>query len=120
MGLSVSQKMDALTLTAYGINTTLDADVDQSADNPTVSRFGIGFGYDLGGGASIAGGWAKYDYMKPTAVAGVTALQVTAAANTGLESGGTTIVRTAQDALETYSMKSVSRNTWDLGVNFKF
>ena len=54
MGLSVVQKMDALTLTAYGINTTVDADADLSADNPTVSRYGIGFGYDLGGGIQIA------------------------------------------------------------------
>jgi len=98
MGMSVSQKMDALTLTAYGINTTVDADVDQSADNPTVSRYGIGFGYDLGGGATVKGGWAKYDSMTPTAIV--------ATPSTGV--------------LETFTMKSVSRNAWDLGVNFKF
>ncbi len=98
MGLSVKQKMDALTLTAYGINTTLDADVDQSADNPTVSRYGIGFGYDLGGGASVAGGWAQYDALTATAV------------TTAISDG----------ALQTYTLTSVSRNTWDLGVNFSF
>jgi outer membrane protein OmpU len=97
MGLSVVQKMDALTLTAYGINTTVDADADMSADNPTVSRYGIGFGYDLGGGASIAGGWAKADAMVSTP-----------------------IVATTNLALETHTLTSVSADNWDLGLNFSF
>jgi hypothetical protein len=97
MGLSVVQKMDALSLTAYGINTTVDADSDLSADNPTVSRYGIGFGYDLGGGASIAGGWAKADAMVSTR-----------------------IVATTNLALETHTLTSVSADTWDLGLNFSF
>jgi outer membrane protein OmpU len=98
MGLSVVQKMDALTLTAYGINTTVDADSDQSADNPTVSRYGIGFGYSLGGGATVSGGWAKYDSMTPTPIA----------------------TAPSTDILQTYTLTSVSRNTWDLGVKFAF
>jgi hypothetical protein len=98
MGLSISQKMDALTLTAYGINTTLDADSDLSADNPTVSRYGIGFGYDLGGGATVKGGYAAVDAMTPVAV-------TTAAAD---------------GVLQTHTLTSVTRNTFDLGVNFKF
>jgi outer membrane protein OmpU len=97
MGLSVVQKMDALSLTAYGINTTVDADSDLSADNPTVSRYGIGFGYDLGGGASVAGGWATVDALVPAAVVATTNL-----------------------ALETYTLTSVSADTWDLGLNFSF
>jgi outer membrane protein OmpU len=105
MGLSVSQKMDALTLTAYGINTTIDADSDLSADNPTVSRYGIGFAYNLGGGATVAGGYAAVDAMTPTAIAGVAA---------GLSGA------TAQNAFEKYTLTSVTRNTFDLGINFAF
>jgi len=98
MGLSVVQKMDALTLTAYGINTSVSADADISADKPTVSRYGIGFGYDLGGGASVSAGWATIDAMVPAAVA---------AASSG-------------NVLETYTLKSVSADNWDLGLNFSF
>ena len=98
MGLSVVQKMDALSLTAYGVNTTVDADSDLSADNPTVSRYGIGFGYDLGGGASVVGGWATVDALTATAV--------TTAATDG--------------TLQTYSLTSVSADQWDLGLSFSF
>ena len=98
MGLSVVQKMDALTLTAYGINTTVDADADMSADNPTVSRYGIGFGYDLGGGASLSAGWATADAM--------VAAPVVATPSAGV--------------LETHTLTSVSADTWDLGLNFSF
>ncbi len=98
MGLSVVQKMDALTLTAYGINTSVSADADISADKPTVSRYGIGFGYDLGGGASVSAGWATIDAMVPAAVA---------AASSG-------------NVLETYTLRSVSADNWDLGLNFSF
>jgi outer membrane protein OmpU len=98
MGLSAVHKIEALTLTAYGINTTVEADADISADKPTVSRYGIGFGYDLGGGASVMGGWATVDAMVPTAVA---------AASSG-------------NVLETYTLKSVSHDQFDLGVSFSF
>ena len=98
MGLSVVQKMDTLTLTAYGINTTVDADSDLSADNPTVSRYGIGFGYDLGGGASVVGGWATVDALVP----------------------GTATASTVDGALSTYSLTSVSHDQFDLGLNFSF
>ena len=97
MGMSVSQKMDALTLTAYGISTALDADADQSADNPTTTRYGIGFGYDLGGGASVAGGWAQYDATTTTAVA-----------------------NTTDGAMSKGTMTTKSLNAWDLGVKFAF
>jgi hypothetical protein len=100
MGLSVVQKMDNLSLTAYGINTTLDADADLSADNPTVSRYGIGFGYNLGGGATVTGGWATV-----------------ATANAGVFAGNNA---TADNALQTYSLTSVSADQWDLGLNFSF
>ena len=100
MGLSVVQKMDALTLTAYGINTTVDADADLSADNPTVSRYGIGFGYDLGGGASVAGGWATVDALVPAAIA-----------NTSSGDYGNAAL---------YTLTSVSHDQFDLGLNFSF
>jgi outer membrane protein OmpU len=100
MGLSVVQKMDALSLTAYGINTTVEADANLSDDKPTVSRYGIGFGYDLGGGASVSAGWATVDALVPAAVA----------AGSGV----------AQDDLEAYTLTSVSADTWDLGLNFSF
>ena len=90
--------MDALSLTAYGINTTVDADADLSADNPTVSRYGIGFGYDLGGGASVAGGWATVDALVPAAI----------------------ILQTTDGALQTYTMTSVSHDQFELGLNFSF
>ena len=99
MGLSVVQKMDALTLTAYGINTTVDADADLSADNPTVSRYGIGFGYDLGGGASVAGGWATVDALVPAAIAASSP---------------------HADDVATYTLTSVSHDQFDLGLNFSF
>lgn len=100
MGLSVVQKMDALSLTAYGINTTVEADANLSDDKPTVSRYGIGFGYDLGGGASVSAGWATVDALVPAVVA----------AGSGV----------AQDDLEAYTLTSVSADTWDLGLNFSF
>jgi len=98
MGLSVVQKMDALSLTAYGINTTVDADNDLSADNPTVSRHGIGFGYDLGGGASVAGGWATVDALGSAAIT----------------------TQTTDGELQTYTLTSVSHDQFDLGLNFSF
>ncbi len=98
MGLSVVQKMDALTLTAYGINTTVSADADISADKPTVSRYGIGFGYDLGGGASVNGGWATVDALVPAAV----------------------VAAASADTLQTYTLQSVSHDQFDLGVSFSF
>jgi hypothetical protein len=101
MGLSVVQKMDALSLTAYGLNTTVSADADLSADKPTVSRYGIGFAYNLGGGATVAGGWATTDAMVPTAIAGV-------------------VGTTADETVQKYTLTSVSHDQFDLGLNFSF
>lgn len=98
MGLSIVHKIDVLSLTAYGITTQVDADAALSTDQPTVSRYGVGMSYDLGGGASIAGGWATVDAMVPTAV--------TAAGTDG--------------ALQTYKLDSVSKDQFDFGVNLSF
>ena len=104
MGLSVVQKMDALSLTAYGINTTIDADADLSADNPTVSRYGIGFAYNLGGGATVAGGWATVDAMIPA---------VAAADPSGLSASNVGLIQKS-------TLTSVSHDQFDLGLNFSF
>lgn len=60
MGMSVSHAMDAITLTAYTVTTEIDAG-DLTDDKPTVTRYGIGASYNLGGGASVTAGWAALD-----------------------------------------------------------
>ena len=57
MGASVQHKMDALTLTGFAISTKMESDLYEG-ESLTVSRYGIGASYDLGGGASFAAGWA--------------------------------------------------------------
>jgi outer membrane protein OmpU len=98
MGMSVVHKIDALSLTAYAISTELDIADALSADNPTVSRYGVGFGYDLGGGASVVGGWATVDAVKATAI--------TAAATAG--------------ELQKYTASSVGVDKFDLGLSLSF
>jgi len=57
MGLSVSHKIGALTLTAFGITTDLSTDIlYETADSVSFTRTGIGASYDLGGGATVTGG----------------------------------------------------------------
>jgi outer membrane protein OmpU len=98
MGMSVVHKIDALSLTAYTISTEVDIADALSADNPTVSRYGVGFGYDLGGGASVTGGWATVDALTATAI--------TAAGTAG--------------ELQEYTVSSVGTDKFDLGLNFSF
>jgi outer membrane protein OmpU len=98
MGMSVVHKIDALSLTGYAVSTELDIANALSADNPTVSRYGIGFGYDLGGGASVNGGWATVDAVTATAI------------TTGGIAG----------ELQKYTVSSVGVDQFDLGLNFSF
>ena len=98
MGMSVVHTIDALSLTAYAISTELDIADALSADNPTVSRYGVGFGYDLGGGAKVVGGWATVDALTATAI--------TAAGTAG--------------ALQQYTASSVGVDLFDLGLNLSF
>ena len=99
MGVSVGHKIGAISLAAYGISSELDGDT-LSTETATVSRYGIGATYDLGGGATISGGWASVD-------------QATATANTsttGLTGG----------EVQTSTVTSETINKFDVGVNFSF
>ena len=95
MGLSVSHKIDTITLTAYTVSTEIDAG-DLTDDKPTVSRYGIGASYDLGGGASFAAGWAAVDTATYTA---------------DLDAGASTTAAT-------YTTET--SNKFDMGLNFSF
>ena len=95
MGLSVTHKIDALTLTAYSVSTSLEV-ADISSNNPTNSRYGIGANYDLGGGATIGAGWVSYDDLAAVAYA---------------VSGGTATAASITDT---------KRNKFDVGINFSF
>ena len=99
MGVSVGHKIGAISLAAYGISSELDGDT-LGTETATVSRYGIGATYDLGGGATISGGWASVD-------------QATATANTsttGLTGG----------EVQTSTVTSDTINKFDVGVNFSF
>jgi hypothetical protein len=61
MGVSVDHTIDAMTLTAYTISTNITSDVGEI--DATISRMGVGVGYDLGGGASVKAGWAQLDVL---------------------------------------------------------
>ena len=95
MGLSVSHKIDTITLTAYTVSTEIDAG-DLTDDKPTVSRYGIGASYDLGGGASFAAGWAAVDTATYTA---------------DIDAG-------ASITAATYTTET--SNKFDMGLNFSF
>jgi outer membrane protein OmpU len=96
MGVSVSHKIGAISLAAYGISSELDGDT-LSTETATVSRYGIGATYDLGGGATIGGGWAAVDEAVLTPVANTTA--------------GTVVKN---------NVTSDTINKFDVGVNFSF
>jgi outer membrane protein OmpU len=95
MGLSVAHKMDALTLTAFSVSTAIDTTLASS--DATVSRYGVGAAYDLGGGASVKAGWVSVD---------------TPAIAAGTYSSGTAVTRGAAS--------TTSYNAFDVGVNFSF
>jgi hypothetical protein len=92
----VSHKIGAISLAAYGISSELDGDT-LGTETATVSRYGIGATYDLGGGATIGGGWASVDKAglkaKPNTTAG-------------------TVVQN--------EVTSETINKFDVGVNFSF
>ena len=95
MGMSVSHTMDAITLTAYSLTTSIDSG-DLTDGNPTVSRYGIGASYALGTGATLSAGWAAVDTATYTAA----------------EVVGNSVV----DA--TYTTET--SNNFDIGINFSF
>ena len=97
MGLSVVHKINAISVTAYGISTDVQADTDLG-DDATLSRYGVGVSYDLGGGASISGGWAGIDVQVPTAIT----------------------TATTDGALQKYTLATETRNQFDLGVSLSF
>ena len=98
MGLSVTHKLGAVSLAAYGISSELDGDTlgDKTA---TVSRYGIGASYDLGGGATIAGGWASVDAAKAV----------------GIEASNA-----ADGDVQLSTVTSETINKFDLGVSLSF
>ena len=95
MGMSVSHTMDAITLTAYSLTTSIDSG-DLTDGNPTVSRYGIGASYALGTGATLSAGWAAVDTATYTAA----------------EVVGNSVV----DA--TYTTET--SNNFDIGINLSF
>jgi len=95
MGMSVSHTMDAITLTAYSLTTSIDSG-DLTDGNPTVSRYGIGASYALGTGATLSAGWAAVDTATYTAAEVVDQSVVGA----------------------TYTTET--SNNFDIGINFSF
>jgi hypothetical protein len=95
MGMSVSHTMDAITLTAYSLTTSIDSG-DLTDGNPTVSRYGIGASYALGTGATLSAGWAAVD------TATYTAAEVVSQSVVGA----------------TYTTET--SNNFDIGINFSF
>jgi len=61
MGASVDHTIDALTLTAYALTTSITSAADLGDIDVTLNHMGIGASYNLGGGASFKAGWAQYD-----------------------------------------------------------
>jgi outer membrane protein OmpU len=61
-GASVKHKIDAISLTAYAISTKMEADIFPG-ESVTLSRYGVGASFDLGGGASFAAGWAHNEAL---------------------------------------------------------
>jgi len=76
MGASVDHAIDALTLTAYAISTSITS--DYSGIDLSLNRMGLGAAYNLGGGASFKAGWAQYD---------VAAGDTTTASRSGFDAG---------------------------------
>ena len=90
-GASVQHKMDAITVTGFGITADLHDGIFGD-DDLTLARYGVGASYDLGGGATLAGGVARIE-----------------SANVAYGSSATEII----DSTE-------SQTVFDIGVNFSF
>jgi outer membrane protein OmpU len=60
MGASVNHKMDALALTAYVLSTKFEAS-PYVGESVSANSYGLGASYDLGGGATLAAGWAHVE-----------------------------------------------------------
>ena len=108
MGVSVSHKIDALTINAFGSST--DLDLGKLAASSTRTASGLGVSYDLGGGATIKAGVVNFTTPK------LTQTSITEGAITG-NSPGTSV---AADAIVAGSIKQTSSNVYDIGISFKF
>jgi outer membrane protein OmpU len=105
MGVSVSHKIDALTINAFGSSTDLDLGTLAASSTRTAS--GLGVSYDLGGGATIKAG--VVNKTTPTLTQqSVTQGTYTSASNT------------LADTLVAGSIKQTSSNVYDIGISFKF
>lgn len=94
MGLSVAHTMDAITLKAFSVSTTVDTSL--ASTDATVSRYGVGAAYDLGGGAVLNAGWVSVD---------TPAIAAAAVANNAVTRG---------------AASTKTKNVFDVGVNFSF
>lgn len=65
IGLSVAYEMDAWTVGGFWRRDDYNA-VEVSCDDDSCDSFGIGAEYDLGGGATLAGGIIDSDYLEDT------------------------------------------------------
>ena len=90
-GLSVQHTMAAITITGFGITADLHDGIF-GEDDLTLTRYGAGVSYDLGGGAKVVGGVARIDYV-----------------NAALNADASDII----DSTDTQTL-------YDLGVNFSF
>ena len=95
MGLSVAHTIDAMTLKAFTVSTSVDTTL--STTDATFVRSGIGASYSLGGGATFEAGYVQID---------------TPALTGGSYSSGTAITRGA--------LSTTSSNVFDVGLNFAF
>ena len=104
MGVSVSHKIDAMTITAFGSSTDLDLGTLAASSTRTAS--GLGVSYDLGGGATIK--------------AGVVNKTTPSLTQTSITEGAATSTSVAADAIVAGSIKQTSSNVYDIGISFKF
>jgi outer membrane protein OmpU len=107
MGVSVSHKIDAMTINAFGSSTDLDLGTLAASSTRTAS--GLGVAYDLGGGATIKAG--VVNFTTPS----LTQTSITQGAHGNLGSG-----LYAPDTLVAGSVKQTSSNVYDIGISFKF
>lgn len=105
IGASVSHKIDAMTITAFGSSTELD--LGKVAASSTRTASGLGVAYDLGGGATVKAGVTNF--TTPT----LTAASIT-------EGAHATASATTADTLVAGSIKQTSSNVYDIGISFSF
>jgi outer membrane protein OmpU len=101
MGVSVSHKIDAMTINAFGSST--DLDLGKLAASSTRTASGLGVAYDLGGGATIKAGVVNFTTpsLKQTSI-----------------TEGTLV--TDADTLVAGKVTQTSSNVYDIGISFSF